>query len=259
MVLVYLFIINLLPQLYLDFGFQQEFSYSGSGNIPENIFPENDPTEEVIITDIAIASFYNVIKVQESLDGPYLGQKLPGLTPKLFAKGLISTREIENNIGFAANGKMIFVERIINGQSVIKLYQMKDKGWSDTLVVNKSRVEIFDQLKNRNLDKYLLDNNIISKQCKLHNNTFFAPDKSYIIFSGKNPSDSYYKLKISFFNSNGVLSKAQNLSGILKTSKSGNEYICSISPDGKYLFYIVDGDIYWVEAKIIDVIKTSDI
>ena len=79
---------------------------------------------------------------------------------------------------------------------------------------------------------------------------FIAPDESFIIF------DSYNKEKggegrlfVCFQLENGSWSKAYDLGDTVNFA----HHICaSISPDGKYLFYAANDDIYWVDAKIIE-------
>ena len=48
------------------------------------------------------------------MKGPYLGQKPPGMTPEIFAPGIISTDESEGSSGFALNGKVFIFQRFIN-------------------------------------------------------------------------------------------------------------------------------------------------
>ncbi|MBE0664240.1 MAG: hypothetical protein IH584_00350, partial [Candidatus Aminicenantes bacterium] len=43
------------------------------------------------------------------LSGPYLGQKPPGLTPKIFAPGIVSSKDnYEFKIAFTPDGKEIY-------------------------------------------------------------------------------------------------------------------------------------------------------
>ncbi len=42
------------------------------------------------------------------VEGEYIGQEKPGLTPELFAPGILSTRHYENSITFSPNGKEIY-------------------------------------------------------------------------------------------------------------------------------------------------------
>jgi hypothetical protein len=84
---------------------------------------------------------------------------------------------------------------------------------------------------------------------------FIAPDESFLLFSSSRPSafENDLKLFISFRNDDGSWKAPINLSEILGL-KSAVRYGC-ISPDKKYLFYLMDNKIYWVDAKIIERLK----
>lgn len=64
------------------------------------------------------------------LSGPYLGQEPPGLTPRLFAPGIISTDEHEGSSGFDLESRHFVYQRIENG--TLKTYEMerRDQRWS---------------------------------------------------------------------------------------------------------------------------------
>lgn len=85
---------------------------------------------------------------------------------------------------------------------------------------------------------------------------FIAADESYIIFDAKgemrsNPQDLY----ISFRKKDNTWTTPQNLGPKINTSKmEGN---ASVSPDGKYLFFTRNFDIYWVEATFIPELKSK--
>ena len=101
---------------------------------------------------------------------------------------------------------------------------------------------------------------------------FIAPDESYIIFSSFRPG-SYGQgdLYISFRNDDGTWTEARNL-GPKINSEAKDRFPC-VSPDGKYLFFnsnrvselnakpIADGpgNIYWVDAKIIEELKPEEL
>ena len=80
---------------------------------------------------------------------------------------------------------------------------------------------------------------------------FVDPDESYIIFSA-NRLDGFGQgdLYISFKNSDGTWSKSKNMGRPINTEK--HELCPFVSNDGKYLFYISNQDIYWVDAEIIE-------
>jgi hypothetical protein len=88
---------------------------------------------------------------------------------------------------------------------------------------------------------------------------FIAPDESYIIFNshrhgGKGKSDLY----ICYKNRDGSWGEAVNLEA-LNTAES--DWCATVSPDGKYLFFTRNitgnGDIYWVDARIIRELKPN--
>ena len=268
------------------------------------------------------------------LNGTYLGQKLPGLIPEIFARGIISTDDMENNIFFADDGREIYIERTGTGKSIIYLYKLGESGWLDPVEVKFNDDGGYNQpTSNTHLGVLLTGRTIlkenqppqveisirkregenwgISKMLvqglrgSISNNgavyatildfskgfwgriaryipqdevyvgleflseavndprfssdhSIVAPDESFLIFSSKRDNDSKGGLYISFRDEKGNWSQAQNLSAVLKTPQSGNEWLASFSSDGKYLFYNVSGDIYWVDAKIIDQLRPTN-
>ncbi|MBC8391867.1 MAG: PD40 domain-containing protein [Deltaproteobacteria bacterium] len=92
-----------------------------------------------------------------------------------------------------------------------------------------------------------LDTNLLSAAA----HPCIAPDESYIIFDSKvtnNPDND--DLFICFRQKDGSWSKAFNLGEKINTLST--EMCPALSPDNKYLFYHSQGDIYWVDIKIID-------
>lgn len=91
------------------------------------------------------------------------------------------------------------------------------------------------------------------------NSTFFshpyiAPDESYLIMDAQLTGRGKPELFISFRKKEGDWSKPINMGPVINATKT--EFGASVSPDGKYLFFHRringQGDIYWVDAKIID-------
>jgi len=72
-----------------------------------------------------------------------------------------------------------------------------------------------------------------------------APDGSYIVFD----TDGGPHLFVSFKNPDGTWAEAVDLSQHGLDVKAG---IASISPDGKYLFFGKDGDLWWVSTQLIE-------
>jgi len=76
-----------------------------------------------------------------------------------------------------------------------------------------------------------------------------APDESFIIF------DNNKELFVSFRESDESWGIAISLSNVLK-EQTGT--IPSVSPDGKYLFYGFHNDLYWVDTKILGIIRPEE-
>jgi len=72
-----------------------------------------------------------------------------------------------------------------------------------------------------------------------------SPDGSYMIFDRARD-----KTIVSFLQDDGTWSRGYDL--------DRKYHIPSISPDGKYIFFESDGDIYWVNAKIIEELRSKE-
>ena len=85
-----------------------------------------------------------------------------------------------------------------------------------------------------------------------------APDERYIVFDSEREGGfGAGDLWVCFRNPDGIWGEAINLGD--KVNTPGNESIPHLTPDGKYLFYTVNRDIYWVDAKIIEELKPREI
>lgn len=82
---------------------------------------------------------------------------------------------------------------------------------------------------------------------------YIAPDESYIIFSSMVPGGAYDNLHISFRQKDDNWSTPVFMEEINSQYSDNRPYV---TPDGKYLFFYSgrsgNGDIYWVDARIID-------
>ncbi len=69
---------------------------------------------------------------QTRLQGPYLGQKPPGLQPEIFAPGIVSSaRSLEFAVTFSPDGReMYFTRRTEGGQNTIMVTRWKKDGWT---------------------------------------------------------------------------------------------------------------------------------
>lgn len=82
---------------------------------------------------------------------------------------------------------------------------------------------------------------------------FIAPDESYLIFDAGAVKNS--ELYVSFKKSDGGWTDAVAFAPPINSA--GHEAIATVSPDGKFLFFNRDNDIYWVSAGIIKEIKKT--
>jgi Tol biopolymer transport system component len=64
------------------------------------------------------------------LKGPYLGQKPPGLTPEVFAPGIVSTDSHEMNTAFTPDGKEFYFCRRINDRNTIVVMKQINGQWT---------------------------------------------------------------------------------------------------------------------------------
>lgn len=65
------------------------------------------------------------------LKGPYLGQKLPGLTAELFAPGIVSTYMFERDMAVAPDGNTIYFSRKLSDKSSLFFVHQTNAGWSE--------------------------------------------------------------------------------------------------------------------------------
>lgn len=78
---------------------------------------------------------------------------------------------------------------------------------------------------------------------------FIAPDESYLLFDSRQEGTNCTCLYISFRKENGEWTLAEKLRPEINATATEN---CpGISPDGKFLFFSREGNIYWVSTDVI--------
>ena len=91
-----------------------------------------------MLISVVIFVFVLPLSAQENandshgLQGPYLGQRLPGSTPKIFAPGIISSaghRELGGGT-FSPDGKEYYFTRSIDNNWVIMFSRLEGNGWT---------------------------------------------------------------------------------------------------------------------------------
>ena len=76
-----------------------------------------------------------------------------------------------------------------------------------------------------------------------------APDESYLIFDSEDrPRENNCPLFISFRDSNDTWTEPLNMGNLIPM----NAALARVTPDGKYIFFKSGGDIYWVDAMIVE-------
>jgi hypothetical protein len=235
------------------------------------------------------------------LKGPYLGQKLPGMKPELFAPGIVSVYgSNENTVTLTPDGKEVYFGK----EAGIWVCKLTDKGWTapentglkgyemwispttkkmyysgyepgiwvverigdwwgkpERLVENGmfSTLTHDETLyttifkKGANIGRYIKKGGTysepeilgpeVNKPDSFDAHPNVAPDESFIIFDSNRPEGK--GLYITFREKNGSWTKARYLGKELSGACS------TLSPDGKYLFFMKNRDIYWVDAKVI--------
>ncbi len=79
------------------------------------------------------------------LKGPYLGQKPPGMTPEIFASGIISDGKSQGVISFSADGSEIFFSCGISDPFYVSIpfhSFIKDGRWTEPLEIPAQRFDV---------------------------------------------------------------------------------------------------------------------
>ena len=80
---------------------------------------------------------------------------------------------------------------------------------------------------------------------------FIAPDESYLLFDSRQEGANCTCLYISFRKENGEWTLAEKLNPDINATAT--EICPGISPDGKFLFFSREGNIYWVSTDVIKI------
>jgi Tol biopolymer transport system component len=244
----------------------------------------------------------------------YMGQESPGMTPEIFAPGIVSTDANEHGCAFYPDGREFYFTRIINSQPTIMVMKLAGNKWSAPQVASFSGqyndrlpsmspdgnklffesirpypnpnskkvhkvwmvqrtglewgkaqpVEMdFDgriagvsmsgngTLYGRGITRFSYQDghyrNPVMLDSKLEGDyPFIAPDESYILYC----SGSQRNITVSFHLEDGAWTEPQ-----LITSEKDTYWIQGfpiVSPDGRYLFFTANHNIYWLDAQVIE-------
>ena len=262
------------------------------------------------------------------LTGPYLGQKPPGLTPEIFAPGIISQEEfIEFKGAFSPDGQeyyfykhslpdiipTLYFTKVENGvwtePAILQIAQgastfhpcvsidnkwllfywqfargqtqktgfyaseRTDTGWSIPQYAGKGMYltsdnsgqlytteSVWGNQPKHYLAKVTFSNGLFTHYERLKINPHYenqthpciAPDGSYIIFDINVENGSLF---VSFKDKKGKWGEAIDLTRHGFKPDIRGAYI---SPDGKYLFFSYNGDIWWVDIKVIENLRPME-
>ncbi len=263
------------------------------------------------------------------LQGPYLGQKTPGLVPEVFAPGIVSTAgHFDFSVTFTPDGREIYFTSRPEpgGQNAVWVSRWEKDGWTVPAIASFSSVGwsnepfitpdgkrlyfgsrrlqpgatqpgygiwVSDRTDagwseprfhgpgmyvstDRSGDLYLTDITQIAgggiirypwtggafgkperlgggvNQPNGADHAFVSPDGSFIVFDVSRPGGQGGEgdLYVCFRQADGSWGEALNL-GDSVNSETTN-FCPSLSPDGKYLFFGMNRDIYWVSAEVIE-------
>lgn len=84
----------------------------------------------VLVSGIGIFCSQEKSSDLPEIRGPYLGQKPPGMTPEIFAPGIISTGYSEIKAVFSPDGREIYYQLWETPFPVIVMMTEKDSGWT---------------------------------------------------------------------------------------------------------------------------------
>lgn len=167
--------------------------------------------------------------------------------------------------GFSGTGELWSVERtnsgwekpqIVNSRINDKFAMYATSTINGTIYFTGHRKNKFQILRTEYVDGKFLKPKPLPKEINGMNGVahpYIAPDESYLLFDARPEEMNKPSLFISFRKSDGSWTEAQKLNSNINATNT--EMYPSISPDGKYLFFSRNGDIYWVDAGFIEELK----
>lgn len=181
------------------------------GSTPLEIAKRIDVNEiyELLLSLGADSSKIRAITMQ----GAYMGQHPPGLTPQLFAPNFISTEESEFGSVFNSKGDEFYFGVDVNGKNEIRYSRLVDNEWS------KPKAILYHERYG-------------------YNDPFLSPDENRLYFISKQGFDGIGKLKdvdiwYAKRDKNGW---SEPINAGATINSSGNEYYISFTNEGTMYF-----------------------
>ncbi len=124
----------------------------------------------------------------------------------------------------AENGNLYYTGMNKNNSFVLCVAQKKQGAYAPPTELSKEKINIFSYIAH----------------------PFIAPDEGFLLFDANPGASSAFYIS---YKRGPEWSKAQKLPPSINT---GKDLMCiSLSPDGKYLFFTREGNIYWIDAAIL--------
>jgi len=193
------------------------------------------------------------------LKGPYLGQKPPGMTPEIFAPGIVSSEHQEHSsLAFSPGCKEMWWSRwrlpydMDKYPQVIIFIRYEKGAWSPP------KVAPFSGKYRDGGPAFSPDGNRIYFYSRrpIQDDSKMSPDNN--IWYAEKTRDGWSRpVRL------GPVVNSSGEDGTPSVAANGNLYFTSVSPDGEFLFFtkFTEGgheDFYWVSAKIIEDLKPEE-
>jgi hypothetical protein len=145
---------------------------------------------------IILCSFLNAQQKATDLAGPYLGQRLPGITPEVFAPGIISTEKHEFSSCFSPDGKEFYFTRMNpeERQNYIMCTRLLDGSWTEPAIATFAGAFTFEPFvtpDNRRI--YFQTGKVVEGQLLMY--TMFAERTDSGWSEAKDPGEPFNPMK----------------------------------------------------------------
>jgi len=200
---------------------------------------------------------------------PYLGQTPPGMTPEKFAPYIVYSSGLrEFSLTLSSDSTEVYFCRF--GENVFPEYYMVERdrtGWTDPVHAGQGMyltssadgqlyttdISALQTTGRTYLAKVSTDRGVFTRLTRIQVQPNYgtqahpciAPDSSYLLFD----IDGGNHLFVSFRKNDGIWNRGIDLVNHGFDIKAGGAYI---SPDGKYLFFALNGNIWGVDIKVIE-------
>jgi len=230
--------------------------------------------KELLFTRRAtIEGMENRILYSKQIDGVWTEPKLPSFATEIMefealftpdAKKVIFSSDRPKPSGISTKGDIWFVDKIASGWGKVKYMDQEiNNGWAmfvsaaenGTLYFTGGYNKKYGVFKSQLVNGKYSEPEYFPEEINYiggASHPFIAPDESYILFDGQPDGPAKTDIYVSF-QKDGKWTSAVKLNKDINATKT--EGIATVSPDGKFLFFHRNSDVYWVSAEIIEDLK----